>query len=187
MMLRVDSITMVVKYCEDLAAISLAFGKGHFEINDTLKTYKMPQIKQFFTDISSANYDYLQKVLGYGDITGQKANHKEEIIESYKRAKKYYAEVKRFYDSNVDLYNCYKHGLRLMPVITDETTLSLMKFPTVKNKEFEFEAFSNIELTDEYKKALKTASTIFTLLQVIFLNHREWYFGQKSTYVCSLV
>jgi hypothetical protein len=188
MMLRVDSITTTVKYCEDLAAISSAFGKGHFEINDTLKRYKVSDVKQFFDKISSANTDYLQKVLAYGDVEGRCVDHKEEFLTSYSRARQYYAETKKFYNSNLDLYNCYKHGLRLMPVIADEATPFLMKFPTLKNKEFEFEGFSNDEIKAEYKKALRICGIIVTLLQVIFKNHKEWYSPEhKSSYVCEVV
>jgi hypothetical protein len=38
------------------------------------------------------------------------------------------------------------------------------------------------ECADEYDSALKVAGTIFTLLDVMFQNHRAWYFGTGEKY-----
>jgi len=186
-MLQAESITMCVKYCEDLAAISIAFGKGHFQINDTLKDYQTRNIRDFFNKISDFDYTYFQNILGYPKIEEIKCTQQKDFINSIERVKKYYSEAKAFYDKNYDLYNCYKHGLRLMPVNADDGGHELLKFPSKRNKELEIEVFGSNELAEEYSNALSVTGTIFTLLEVIFLNHRAWYFENKGNYECNVL
>jgi len=101
-MLQAESITMCVKYCEDLAAISIAFGKGHFQINDTLKDYQTRNIRDFFNKISDFDYTYFQNILGYPKIEEIKCTQQKDFINSIERVKKYYSEAKAFYDKNYD-------------------------------------------------------------------------------------
>lgn len=187
MMLRVESITWTVKYSEDLAAISYAFGKGHFKINETLKDYRTADVKEFFKKVTIADYEYIQKILGYPELQRIESDQKEIMGKSADVAKQYYNQVKTFYDKYNDLYNCYKHGLRLMPVMGEGDENCILKFPSKKNGEFEIEVLDRKECVDEYASALKVAGTIFTLLDAMFQNHRAWYFGTGERYECSVI
>ena len=183
MMIRAESIILTVKYSEDLASISIAFGRGHFKINETLRTYKTATIRKFFKNVTEADYRYMQKVLGYPDLEELEPNRRVMIEGSVERAKQYYKQIGAFYSKYCDLYNCYKHGLRLMPVKEGKTNTSILKFPSLKTGEFEVEVIGE----KEYKNATDIAGLIFTLMHVMFQNHRAWYLGKGEKYECLVI
>lgn len=187
LMMQVDGITLAVKYCEDLAAISIAFGKGHFKINETLRDYTTANVREFFKKVAIADYDYLRKILGYPELENIESDQKGIMRKSADNAKQYYCQLQTFFDKNNDLYNCYKHGLRLMPVLGEGDETEILKFPSKKNGEFEIEAFDKNECDEEYASALMVAGRIFTLMDVMFQNHRKWYFGTGEKYECSVI
>jgi hypothetical protein len=133
MMLRVESITWTVKYSEDLAAISLAFGKGHCNLNETLKDYGTREVRDFFKKVTIAEYDYIRKILGYPELEGIESGQEEIMGKSAEVTKQHYNQVKTFYGKHNDLYNCYKHGLRLMPVMGEGDENCILKFPSKKS------------------------------------------------------
>jgi hypothetical protein len=69
----------------------------------------------------------------------------------------------------------------------DKDNHMMLKFPSMKNGEFELEGFDKSEMDKEHANALKIAGLIFTLLDVMFQNHRSWYFGKNEKYECLVI
>jgi hypothetical protein len=188
MMTKMESIISAVKYSEDLAAISVGFGKGPFKLNETLRTYTIPTVKGFFKTIPDAKYDYIRNILGYPEWGTIEEERRDMMRRSAEEAKLHYKQIAAFYDKNADLYNCYKHGLRLMPALGErQGDHMLLKFPSMKNGEFDLEGFDQKEFETEYANALKTAGLVFTLMDVIIRNHRALYFGKTAKYECLVI
>jgi len=187
LMTKIDSIASVVKYSEDLAAISIGFGKGHFKINETLRKYKVKEIKDFFQQVASADYDYIRKILGYPGLSAVELERKESMLQSVEQAKQYFGQIRNFYEKNMDLYNCYKHGLRIMPTCDEDKQWMLLKFPSLKNGEFDLEGFEKKEVDENHEEALKIVGLIVTLMEVIFRKHRSLYFNRGKKFECLVV
>lgn len=191
-MLRAESVCLVVKYAEDLGSLSMAFSNNRVTLQDTLKTYRIRDIKQFYKNINGKSQEYFRKVLGYPiveDIDDPKKA--EQVKNSQINAKEAFSEIGSFYLSYDDFYNSYKHGLRLIPC-TSAKGWDVSRLE--KEGITEVLYFSNqtndlqIETLDPevYKKSLHLAGKIFRLLTVMFENHKQWFFGRGEQYECSL-
>lgn len=188
-MTKIDSIASVVKYSEDLAAISIGFGKGHFKINETLRNYRVSEIKEFYKRVTSADYDYIKNILGYPEFKAIEVERRESMLQSVEQAKQYFDKIGIFYQKNSELYNCYKHGLRIMPTRSDDKSQPwmLLKFPSLKNGEFDLEGFEKKEVDDNHEEALKIVGLIVSLMEVIFENHRSLYFKHGKKFECLVI
>lgn len=191
-MLRAESTSFVVKYAEDLASLSMAFSKTQVTLQDTLKTYKVRDIKQFYANINEKSQEYFRKVLGYPIIEEIGDHKKAELVkQSQINAIEVFKEVGSFYFKYDDFYNSYKHGLRLIPCTSAEgwDTSKLEKAGIVevmyfsnKTNDLQFEALD----PEAYTKSLQISAKIFRLLIVMFGNHKQWFFGEGEQYECSL-
>lgn len=191
-MLRAESVSLVVKYAEDLASLSIAFSRNQVALQDTLKTYRVRDIKKFYKSINGKSQEYFRRVLGYPIVEDiDDPTEAKQVRNSQMNAKEAFNDIASFYVKHDDFYNSYKHGLRIIPCTSAEGwdigklekggITEVLYFSNQAN-DLQFETLDS----EVYEKSLDLAGKIFRLLTVMFENHRQWFFGKGEKYECSL-
>lgn len=122
-MIEIEIIVNTIQYCCELAAfaISVKDNSLNTQFLSHLATFNEDKIKsKFFTPIRTGNYELVSKFMGYYEIKIEE-NERDKYLLSYEKYKTDINKISEFYNKWYPLYTSYKHGLRLINGIDENT------------------------------------------------------------------
>jgi hypothetical protein len=122
-MIEVEMIANAIQYCCDLGSFAVSVKHSTLAARflsdvSTLKEDRLNDI--FFKPIKKGNYDLVSRYMGYHEIE-IKENDQRKYSDSCDRYKADITKLSEFFNHWYYLYTAYKHGLRLIPVIENNT------------------------------------------------------------------
>ena len=120
-LIKLEIVLTTIHCAEILASYLLAFEKQGKTIQRTLFKYQVKEVKDFYGSIKKQRMSYIAKIFSYPQpyrVKGQEA--KDLIKKSCAKIKKILIEIAEYYNTNTDLYNSYKHGMRISSFMSGE-------------------------------------------------------------------
>jgi hypothetical protein len=120
-MIEVEMIVNAVQYCSELGAFAVCVkNKNIIKIQNFLASLTETDIQFFFKNIEKCNPSLVSKYMGYHEVKiEQKDEYKYSL--SCERYKNDIIRIANFYNQWYPLYLSYKHGLRIIPAIDENT------------------------------------------------------------------
>lgn len=167
-LLIVEIIVSTMFLAESFAAIAHACYTNPKDIQNYLKEFNATK---FYSTIGSKNDDYLARILSIPQID-HISGKREEITEGLKDFKEYLYEFKEYYFSNLDLFNSYKHGLRIFPMCTFENNneISIISYFSKSQKKDEMVI---TRMDKNPKKHQKLANEMSDIIRKILESHKN--------------
>jgi hypothetical protein len=112
--IKLEIVVTTVHFAEILGSYLLAFSKGRKALQRALFSYKVGDVNNFYDTIALRKNPYIAKLFSYPQQHQiQSPEMRQKFKESCERIKNDLVEIGKFYKDNHDLYNSYKHGLRM--------------------------------------------------------------------------
>ena len=171
-LIRLELIANTVHYAEVFAASLLAMMKFK-QFHKFLLEYSPTEIIEFYKQIKEKPMDYVAKLFEYPPLDKTvPSSGKDELIESLKEMHDEINNVGRFYLNWHEVYNAYKHGLRIAfgkPNPSEEFTIiaypiSTKQLDTMRMHLTEDETEKCISLCEFMWKILNNTESNFTQL-----------------------
>jgi len=133
-------LELVAKFCEtaeDLAAFAVAFATELYmealspeDVWKRLADYEPGDVVHFYRDIRKRHPKYFVNLHGFPPLDLQKDANRLEMLRSSKQLAAYLGQVSDMYMDLRELYNSYKHGMRVF-VVTDTDLRTGRKVPAL--------------------------------------------------------
>ena len=146
--LVLDLVAVFCQSAEDLAAFGISFATelyrdslSQIEVWKKLSNYEEGEIVDFYTNIHKRGPEYFANLHGYPPLKLQKLDSRRPLLRSCKQLASYFNSIADAYLKLLELYNAYKHGMRIFfaalnpetPVIiyiAGDSSVNSIAFPT---------------------------------------------------------
>lgn len=167
--LILEIITSTMFLTEMFAAIAQACLTNPKNIQKHLKEFKATN---FYADISSRDDNYYAQILSMPQIDYISGN-KEVIFEGINDFKQFLNEIKEYYFSHLDLFNSYKHGLRLFPVSANDENNEPFNCIMYFSNKYEHDQVKLTILDKNPRKHQEFAKDMIYFIRLILKNHQS--------------
>ncbi len=178
--IKLECMITTVMYAETLAS-NLIARKNSKLFHEELFKYDVEKIIDFYNNVQKFDVSYLGRLLQYPPIEDLEEDIKNKCIKSCLSFKDKLLKISDYYLKQRELYNSYKHGLRVMinesPSDDGESSIIISYFPDSKN-------LSKMVLFTErdIKEELKLCSYIVHILIAINETHEEKTLSEKREF-----
>jgi len=127
-MLQVELVVNAVMYCQDLAAIFLAFNKPIKEILKTVSSLHdtgSGSIKEFYEMIPQRDSEYFWKLIKYDKLKIEKEVERHE--RSCERFRNDMLRLSKFFLRWYELFSAFKHGLNIVALRDAKTAKDVVQ------------------------------------------------------------
>lgn len=118
-MTEIEIVVNTVQYCNDLMFMAICIKKK--KINDIMKMFGSLGDNDCFVHfniIKNADIKELKKYMGYDEIDITKS-YEWKYNNSCEKFRRDIIKLSEFHKNFFDIYNSYKHGLRIIPIICE--------------------------------------------------------------------
>jgi hypothetical protein len=177
-LIRLELIANTVHYAEVFAASLLAMKKFK-QFHKFLLEYKPREIIEFYKETPMMKIEYVNDLLQYPELSKiQSSDVKDELIKSVNEMHKEINNIARFYLDWHEVYNAYKHGLRIaagQPNPSEDFTFLAYPFSAERLDQMK------IHSTDkEIEKCLRFCSFMWNLLNNVESNFQRFVLEKKN-------
>jgi len=119
--IKMEIVVTAVHCAEILASYLLAFEKQGKAIQRSLFKYQVSDVNKFYSSIRRKGVPYIAKIFSYPQPSQvEDQNIKRKIRRACDKIKKELADIGKYYSQNLDMYNSYKHGMRISAFSSEE-------------------------------------------------------------------
>jgi hypothetical protein len=170
--LMVEIVVTTMFICETFAAIAKACSTNPKNIQKVLKEFNATK---FYSDFDSETDDSLFAdmlcVPNLDLIEGEES--KRELETSIKEFREAFMKIREYYFSNLDLFNAYKHGLRIFPFETLDENGNPYAVIAYFAREHKPDAFTIRRMGRDYYKHQTLAIDMLYFIRIMLSNHRS--------------
>jgi len=183
-LLDLEMVINAVHYAETLGSYLLAFEKHGKAVQRAFMNYKIDDVKDFYEKIPNRSISYIAKILSYPHpymVTSMKG--KRIVRTSCVEGKRKLISIAKYYYENLDLYNSYKHGLRIGAFLSRDPD-SKKSYPIIgcllRDKSF-YPARIKMARLDA-KKAKEITREAYAILSLSISNYKNMVLDKKTDF-----
>jgi hypothetical protein len=115
-----EIIVTALHQAEILGSYLIAFHKQGKAIQRSLFSYRTGDVKTFYEKIGKRQLMYIAKLFSHPALHQvQPPRVRTRLVTSYRKARRDLDMIGKYYLTHLDLYNSYKHGMRVVCLVTD--------------------------------------------------------------------
>ena len=183
-LLELEIVINAVHYAEILGSYLIAFKKRGKAVQRAFMTYQIAEVSEFYKRIPDRSISYIAKILSYPQpYMVRNKRGKRMLRTSCVEGKGKLGLIAKYYHENLDLYNSYKHGLRVGAFLSRYPD-SKKSYPIIgwllRDKSY---YPSRIEMARlDPKKAKEITRDIYAILSLSISNYRNMVLNKLSTF-----
>lgn len=169
-LLVTEIIASVMFLAEALAAIAKACSTNPKNIQRYLKEFNATD---FYKKNNLMDNEYYAKILSLPQLDLIIEDRREEIADSLKDFKEALNEIREYYFSQLDLFNSYKHGFRIFPLLRFDEDNKLVSTIIYFSQRHKQNVVTVKRMDRNLHKHQKIARDISYLIRIILRNHEN--------------
>lgn len=181
---KLEIIITVLHYAEILASYLLAFKDGRRAIQRSLFSYRVADVDSFYKEIKTKRLSHIMRLFSYPQPYQLKSTViSKRVLKSSNKIKKELITIGNYYIEHRDLYNSYKHGLRVGILATEGPRPNIsQRVITYFVPDRAYYPATAVVTRLDYKKACKLAYKIAALLHNATNQYLERVIDEKAKF-----